>query len=177
MDAFTVHVTSTGKINDNNFYHYEKGELYVGVTGQLYGLGSAVLLETKRIAERYKDAITTRRLNAGDGEFEATVEKITSSGALFEEKVKVHSEKVTDKLKKWGVLSFKKPSNSGWLILIKHKELGDNFYLLSYGKKGKFKMTNEKAKAKLYKKRAFALNAVDEINKIEKCQAIAVELT
>ena len=101
MEAFSIHVHHTGKLNFHNWTYFDKNELSVSASGRLVHRGNGVLLESRELAEQYKDAITARRIKSGDREFDAEVECVSGSYPEFSESIKKDSEVIRQKLEAW----------------------------------------------------------------------------
>jgi hypothetical protein len=179
MEAFSIHVHHTGKLNFHNWAYFDKNELSVSASGRLVHRGNGVLLESRELAEQYKDAITARRIKSGDREFDAEVECVSGSYPEFSESIKKDSEVIRQKLEAW---NYPTPQNQnivfndkGWVIRIQHEDKKQLFYLMSLGKKS-LDFCGNKDKAKIYKQESFVQKALEQINKVPKLRAVATEV-
>jgi len=100
-EAFSVKVIFTDKLNFNTFEYYEKNELFVASSSRLSRNNAC--LNSRELAEQYKDAITKRRIKSGDKRFEAEV--VTISSVRFDNKflkqIENDSKIVLEKINKW----------------------------------------------------------------------------
>lgn len=99
LKAYAVKVIMTDKLNFNTFVLYEKNELFVTKAGRL-GRFEA-LIETKELAEQFKDELTKRRIKSGDKGFEAEVIQVSSSGEKFQNQITADTIAVKEKLNSW----------------------------------------------------------------------------
>ena len=99
MEAFSVKVVVTDKLNINTFAYYEKNELFVAASSCLSRKGA--YLNSRELAEQYRKAISKRRKKSGDKRFEAIVVTIDSRDEKFPEQIRSDSKTILDKLKKW----------------------------------------------------------------------------
>jgi hypothetical protein len=170
-EAFSISVIDT----KNSFLIEQSWEgLYVSVHGRLVD-ENGILLDSKELAEQYKDAITARRIKAGDKEFESEVVDVTHllSQPKFSEKTKYDSEVIRAKLEKW---KYPTPQNitvndNGWIISVQIEERF--WYLGKLGKDGSMKVCTHKSGAKIYKLESFVQKALKEINSHPKHRAVA----
>ena len=99
--AFSVRVVVTDKLNFHTFEYYEKNELFVASSSRLSRNNAC--LNSRELAEQYKDAITKRRIKSGDKRFEAEV--VTISSVRFDNKflkqIENDSKIVLEKINKW----------------------------------------------------------------------------
>ena len=176
MDAYSVKVINTDKVNFNTFEYLEKNELAVAASGRLVHETGAAVLETEELATHYMNAITARRFKDGDKNFEAEVVKISGSSTIFLETVKKDSVVVLNKLEKWNyptVDSESKPDR-GWIIHLDIQDHDNDFYLLKIGKT-RFTVTQDKDLAKRYKQHQFVQKALEHLKNVKNIRAVAVE--
>lgn len=178
MEAFGIQVHHTDKINFQNFYYFEKHELFVSANGRLVQMANGVLLESKELSEHYKDAITTRRMKAGDSQFDAEVVRVSSLSPDSFESVKKDSEVMREKLEAWNYLT---PQNitindNGWVIRVQHEDKEQPLYLMTLGKDGSIRLCQNKDTAKTYKRSEFVQKALKEINKNPKLKRLQRKL-
>jgi len=178
MEAFSIHVSHSDKLNFHNWSYFEKNELSVSVSGRLVHALDGVHLESRELAEQYKDAIKARRIKSGDREFDAEVVRVSSPHPAFSESVMRDSEAIREKLKKW---NYPTPQNitindSGWLIRVQHEDQEQLFYLMTLCKDDSVKLCSNKDTAKIYKRESFVQKALEKINKNPKIRAFATKI-
>ena len=100
---YTVKVVHTDRVPFDLFGDLEKGSLYISAGGRLCGPGAAVYLKSKQLAEAYVLALTARRKRT-DPHFSACVDKVTSSYEGHLQFVARDSQKVSEKLARWGII-------------------------------------------------------------------------
>ncbi|WP_028863866.1 hypothetical protein [Psychromonas aquimarina] len=178
MEAFYISVIHSDKLNFHNYEYCENGELSIGVSGRLIHREKSARLQTRELAEQYKNAIHAKRLKAGDLGFEAKVERVLSDCSRFISGVKSDSELIRHKLEKW---KYPTPEavetlHSSWIIRIQIEDNDQEHYLRKLGTKGTLDLANHQALAKQYKKHHFVQKALLKINSHPKLRAFAVEV-
>jgi hypothetical protein len=178
MEAFSIHVSHSDKLNFHNWSHFEKNQLYVSVNGRFVHAIDGVCLLSKELAEQYKDAIKARRIKFGDKEFDAEVVSVSSSYPNFSKSVMNDSEIIRKKLEKW---NYPTPQNiivdeSGWVIHVKHEDQKQASYLMTLSKDNTIRLCSNKNDAKTYKSESFVQKALKEINKSPKLRAFATKV-
>jgi hypothetical protein len=177
MEAFRIHVNHSDKLNFHNWHHFQKNELSVSVNGRLVHVTGGVCLVSRELAEQYKQAITARRIKAGDKEFDAEVVSVSSSRPQFNEAITKNSDVIRKKLEVW---KYPTPENtiindSGWVIRVQHDDKEQPLYLMNLGKNGSVKLCSDKKSAKRYKRDSFVQKALKEMNKNPKLRAFATD--
>lgn len=167
MEAFSIHVNHSDKLNFHNWSYFDKNELSVSVSGRLVHATDGVHLVSRELAEQYKDAITARRIKSGDEEFDAEVVCVSSSRPDFIESIAKDSEVVRKKLEAW---NYPTPesltiNDNGWIIRVQHDDKEQPLYLMNLGKDGSIKLCGSKDTAKTYKRESFVQKALKQINK------------
>lgn len=178
MEAFSIYVSHSDKLNFYNWSYFEKNELSVSVSGRLVHALAGVCLVSKELAEQYKDAIKARRIKSGDREFDAEVICISGSNPSFVKSVIDDSEVVRKKLEKW---NYPTPENividnSGWVIRVKHQDQDQSLYLVTLSKDDSIRLCPNKNDAKIYKRESFVQKALKKLNKCEKLRAFATKV-
>lgn len=99
---FTVQVKYSGRVPFELFGELEKGALFMSAGGRLCGPGFSVSLDSQELAEAYLLALTARRRKT-DPEFLAVAMQVSSSSEYCRSHIKQDSDKVREKLTRWGV--------------------------------------------------------------------------
>lgn len=102
IEWFTVQVYYSDRVPFELFGDLEKGSLFMSAGGRLCGPGAAVSLDSQQLAEAYLQALTTRRKKA-DPEFKALAMQVSSSNEYARSRIKRDSDKVREKLTRWGI--------------------------------------------------------------------------
>jgi len=178
MEAFYISVIHSDKLNFYNHEHCEKGELSISINGRLVHREKSARLQSRELAEQYKNAIHAKRLKAGDLGFEAEVEIVSSECSKFINGVKSDSEQVILKLEKWKYPTPEsvKITNSHWIIRIQIEGNEQEHYLKKLGTKGTLDLVSHQDIAKQYKRHHFVQKALLKINSHPKLRAFAVEV-
>jgi len=102
IEWFTVQVQYSDRVPFELVGELEKGSLFMSAGGRLCGPGASVSLDSRELAEGYLQALTTRRKKT-DPEFQAVAMQVSSSSEYARAHIKRDSDKVREKLTRWGI--------------------------------------------------------------------------
>ena len=102
IEWFTVQVYYSDRVPFALFGDLEKGSLFMSAGGRLCGPRASVSLDSQQLAEVYVQALTTRKKKA-DPEFKAVAMQVSSSNEYARPRIKRDSDKVREKLTRWGI--------------------------------------------------------------------------
>ncbi|MBS4637185.1 hypothetical protein [Aeromonas caviae] len=99
---FTVKVIHTDRVPFELFGELEKGSLYISAGGRFCGPGAAAYIQNESLAAAYVKALALRRKKT-DPHFDARVCGVESSNEHFRDFIARDSQKINDKLARWGI--------------------------------------------------------------------------
>ena len=97
IEWFTVQVQYSDRVPFELFGELEKGSLFMSAGGRFCGPGAS-----RELAEGYLQALTTRRKKT-DPELQAVAMQVSSSSEYARAHIKRDSDKVREKLTRWGI--------------------------------------------------------------------------
>jgi hypothetical protein len=102
VEWFTVQVQYSDRVPFELFGELEKGSLFMSAGGRLCGPEAAASLDSQQLAVAYLQALAIRRKKT-DPEFKAVAIQLSSSHGYAQVRIEQDSNKVREKLIKWGV--------------------------------------------------------------------------